>query len=1331
MAPLRKPASRSMERGSSPIQEERIAQQYGRSSSNLHAELAAASLRDSARSPGSSRPSSTKGSRTLLRKKSAPAGPPMASLAPLPVPQRRPSYVPTVSSPLNPSSPTGSIRSHDSESPSIGEGSSNSAESPQSTNEAQVRGLLAPGIPPPSSPRNIPGRPSPGGGLRPQRSSPALRPRTPVSLSDLGRDYSRYPFPKRNSYTDSLPPNYNFMAGTATASSSTSSLNPANPFRNSASEVPGVFDPEKEFSPFIDDRINAPSTFSAGYTFPMFIDEKELDDDMHMPMPDDDVVYRPKLRDYLTRDGILSLLGLLFLIVGLAFVFIGLPVLSYSGVAIIHFPYDTDKDDTGGAYEAPRSWAIVNTRKYPLLQNLRTGLIDPTTPAAAKTRTSVDGEELQLVFSDEFNDNNRTFYSGDDPYWTAPNFWYGATQDLEWYDPDAVTTYNGTLQLRLDQFTSHNLRFRSGMLNSWNQLCMKGGAFEVSISLAGPSGFPGLWPGVWTMGNLGRPGYKATTDGVWPYTYNSCDAGITPNQSSPDGISWLPGQKLASCTCDGADHPTPGTGRGAPEIDVIEASVDPTNRIGVVTQSYQVAPYDIWYQPDYEYLQIPNYNTTQMNSYCGGPYQQAISGTTLLNNAWYDQNEYQKYSFEYKPGTMDGEISWFVGDDVSYQLSGRALRPNGIVSHRPVSEEPMSIILNLGISNSWTWIDWPDLQFPTVMYIDYVRWYQKAGEESVTCDPPGYETTDYIANHIKAYTNSNLTAGITHCFVNLGSDHPSIIEAIVKGQNEKKGQFPKIVTCPNEMVALSMADGYARVTNKPQCVIVHVDVGTQGLGAAVHNASTGRCPVLIFAGLSPYTIEGEMRGSRTEFIHWIQDVPDQKAIVAQYCRYTGEIKTGKNVKQLVNRALQFATSDPKGPVYLVGAREAMEQDLDPYQLDQGVWGAVAPAALPQESVESIAKALVEAEEPLLITGYCGRNHAAVEELVKLADNLKTLEVLDTGGSDMSFPADHRSWLGVRYGVHESISTADVILVVDCDVPWIPTQCKPSATAKIFHIDVDPLKQQMPVFYVPASSRFRADAYTSFKQLNSYITSSQALTSQLQDTAHTERWDILAQNHKKRVQAISDLAKPGDDDTYGASFLISAVRQAVPRDSIFCIEAVTNTGFVADQIQATIPGQWLNCGGGGLGWSGGAALGIKLASDTEGAKKFVCQIVGDGTYLFSVPGSVYWISQRYGIPVLTIILNNQGWNAPRKSLLLVHPDGYGSKVDNHDLNISFAPTPDYAGIARAASGGHVWAGRAGSVAQLAEKLREAVAVVRAGTSAVLDAHLGGEEGKFVG
>ncbi len=287
------------------------------------------------------------------------------------------------------------------------------------------------------------------------------------------------------------------------------------------------------------------------------------------------------------------------------------------------------------------------------------------------------------------------------------------------------------------------------------------------------------------------------------------------------------------------------------------------------------------------------------------------------------------------------------------------------------------------------------------------------------------------------------------------------MEAITKGQIEKKDTFPRIITCPNEMVALSMADGYARLTGKPQCVIVHVDVGTQGLGAAIHNASCGRAPVLIFAGLSPYTCEGELRGSRTEYIHWIQDVPDQKQIVGQYCRYTGEIKRGVNVKQMVGRALQFALSAPMGPVYLVGSREAMEEEIPEYSLNVEHWGPVGVGALPESAVAMVSEALVDAKEPLFITGYAGRNHTAVDELVKLTNTIKGLRVLDTGGSDMCFPSDHRASIGLRFGVDDSVKTADVILIVDCDVPWWVSKlrryrCSTEFADSIWLQDTDPM-----------------------------------------------------------------------------------------------------------------------------------------------------------------------------------------------------------------------------------------------------------------------------------
>ncbi|RYP23346.1 hypothetical protein DL766_007530 [Monosporascus sp. MC13-8B] len=561
-------------------------------------------------------------------------------------------------------------------------------------------------------------------------------------------------------------------------------------------------------------------------------------------------------------------------------------------------------------------------------------------------------------------------------------------------------------------------------------------------------------------------------------------------------------------------------------------------------------------------------------------------------------------------------------------------------------------------------------------------------------------------------------AGITHCFVNLGSDHPSIIEAMVKGQRENRDKFPRIITCPNEMVAMSMADGYARLTGKPQCVIVHVDVGTQGLGAAVHNSSTGRAPVLVFAGLSPFTLEGEMRGSRTEYIHWIQDVPDQKQIIGQYCRYSAEIKTGKNIKQMVNRALQFATSDPRGPVQLVGAREVMEEEITPYSLEQEDWDPVELGGLTPKATKQIAEALAGAENPLLITGYAGRNQKIPGALVELANTVKGLRVLDMGGSDMCFPASHPAWLGLRFGIEPFIEKADVIVVVDCDVPWIPTHNKPRKDAKIFHIDVDPLKQMMPLFYVPARHRYRADPLVSVEQITAEVS---GLTSKLDAAVTDKRWEALKASHKDLLDSIASKTNPAEDGTFGTGHLCRTLRTLCPQDTIWAIEAVTNTVFVHDNLQPELPGSWINCGGGGLGWSGGGALGIKLATDAEngGKGKFVVQIVGDGSFLFSVPGSVYWIAKRYGIPVLTIVLNNKGWNAPRRSMLLVHPDGLGSKATNEEINISFDPAPDYAGIAKAAAGGDLFAARVEKADQLEDTIRQAIEAVQGGQSAVLD------------
>lgn len=564
----------------------------------------------------------------------------------------------------------------------------------------------------------------------------------PASNSIQGpSEYDRYPLvvgsrvvsstSLSNYFNQQQPPNSNGTGGGKSSEDGSSISNKSsNPFLTSS-----------DFSPF------------GGYpasSFPLHIDEKEPDDYLHNPDPIKDAqydknrfIYDLKSLDRRSAGGLISFIILFIVAMG---VFVILPALTYSGVT---------------QHYVPQSYEILTHYKYPLLSATRISLVDPDTPESALTKQTRTGDTWQLVFSDEFNAEGRTFYEGDDQFFTAPDLHYAATQDLEWYDPDAVTTVNGTLSLQLDAYKNHDLFYRSGMVQSWNKMCFTQGLIEISARMPNYGNVSGLWPGLWTMGNLGRPGYMASTEGVWPYTYDSCDAGITANQSSPDGISYLPGQKLNSCTCKGEDHPNIGVGRGAPEIDLIEGEVS-SAAIPIASQSMQVAPYDIWYMPNYDFVEIYNMSVTSMNTYAGGPFQQAVSAVTTLNTTWYErgagEHSFQSYGYEYLNDNADGYCTWYVGQEPTFTVYANSLSPNGNVGWRRISKEPMSVVMNLGISNSWAYINWLALVFPAEMRVDYVRVYQPNNSISITCDPDDYPTASYIQSHLNAYLNVNLTS---------------------------------------------------------------------------------------------------------------------------------------------------------------------------------------------------------------------------------------------------------------------------------------------------------------------------------------------------------------------------------------------------------------------------------------------------------------------------------------------------------------------------------------------------------------------------------------------
>jgi len=553
-------------------------------------------------------------------------------------------------------------------------------------------------------------------------------------------------------------------------------------------------------------------------------------------------------------------------------------------------------------------------------------------------------------------------------------------------------------------------------------------------------------------------------------------------------------------------------------------------------------------------------------------------------------------------------------------------------------------------------------------------------------------------------------SGVSYIFANLGSDHPAIIENWAQSQIERK-DMPDIIICPHEMVALSAAHGHAMVSGKPQAVLVHVECGTQNLGGAVHNAARGRIPVLIFAGASPFTQEGELTGSRNEYIHWLQDVFDQRGIVRQYVKYEYELRTGKNVKQMVYRALQIAQSDPKGPVYLVAPREVLEGETDPVSLDAGRWGKLSPSAIPPQKVTEIAQALLQAKRPLVVTSYIGRNRDAVGELVKLCDRL-AIPVLESVPSHMNFPADHPLHVGYQWNApvqNEVLAQADLVLVIDSDVPWIPLKNKPREGCKIYYIDVDPLKENIPLWYIPAEGYFQADALVALQQINAYLDSAWIDLNAVANR-HAEFAGIHARQRaewRRREELL-------DPNVITPEYLTACVREAIDADTIVLSETITNYEIVSKHLARTKPGTFFGSGASSLGWHGGAAIGAKLAAPD----KTVVALTGDGSYIFSNPTPVHWVSRKYNVPFLTVIYNNCGWGAPKASTLGVHPNGVASQTDQFWVN--FEPSADLSKIAEAAGGAYARAVK--QPAELKEALQSALQAVKGGRSAVLDVRL---------
>jgi acetolactate synthase-1/2/3 large subunit len=555
-----------------------------------------------------------------------------------------------------------------------------------------------------------------------------------------------------------------------------------------------------------------------------------------------------------------------------------------------------------------------------------------------------------------------------------------------------------------------------------------------------------------------------------------------------------------------------------------------------------------------------------------------------------------------------------------------------------------------------------------------------------------------VASGAEAFLAQVRALGVVrYLFANTGTDHGPLIEALAHTAKEDPNDIQPIVV-PHELAAVSMAHGYYNVTQKPQMVLVHTLPGTANALGGIINAQSSNVPLFLVAGRTPIT-EGELRGGKSQNIHWRQESRDQGSIVREFVKWDYEVRTNQNLSAVVSRAFKIAMSEPRGPVYLTLPREWLCEPLESTpRLSESLTAATKTQAN-QAALDTIADLLIAAKSPLIVTKYLGRNPEAVPQLVELAERLSIPVVQQL--SHVNFPTDHPLYLGTQ--TIKYAKDADVIFFIDIDVPWEPpNRSLLRSEVKIIHLERDPLFTSIPGWGFPADLPVTGCSEVSLPILNSIIKGKLGADGSSKTKLDERRKRIQSEHDAMMREVEASIEAVKNQKPISPVWLSKCIGDVMDEKTIIVNETVTSR--LAEVIRLNRPGcQFGTPPAGHLGWGVGAAIGTKLGAPDA----TVIAAEGDGSYMFSAPTACHFTAQKYRIPFLTVIYNNQAWNASINAARGLYPDGAAERTRNFP-GCDLTPSPQFELTARAC-GAH--AERVEDPGDLPGALKRALKVVK--------------------
>jgi acetolactate synthase-1/2/3 large subunit len=501
-----------------------------------------------------------------------------------------------------------------------------------------------------------------------------------------------------------------------------------------------------------------------------------------------------------------------------------------------------------------------------------------------------------------------------------------------------------------------------------------------------------------------------------------------------------------------------------------------------------------------------------------------------------------------------------------------------------------------------------------------------------------------------------------------------------------------------------MGHGYYLGSGRPLAVMVHVTVGTGNASTPIISAARANVPVLMSAGRTPVTEEG-LPGARDLHIHWAQESFDQAAMVREYAKWDYELRTPIQLESVVDRALEVMLADPPGPVYLTLPREVLAAAPPALTISSPARRQVRSERFPDpERIDEAARILARASSPLILVSAAGRDPRAVAGLIELAE-AGGIGVVEADPVYLNFPHDHRLHLGYNQSgaTDPALLEADAILVVEADVPWYPAVQKPAPGAPVIHLGLDPFFSRYPMRSYPCDVPIAATPAAALPLLAEAV---RRHADRGEVAARSER--VAAEHRRRRAAWDALVAEQASKTTAGFAWVSRCIQDVLDDETVVVNE------YPLDRRYASFdrPGSYIaSPHSSGLGFGFGAALGVKLARP----ESTVIATLGDGAYFFSQPVSCHFVERAHRLPLLTVIFNNQRWEAVKRSVLGLYPDGRAKSTGRFPLS-ELTPSPRFEEIVKAVDGHGERVERPGDVAGA---IKRGLAAVREGRPALLN------------